>query len=86
MVLTCSPPFLLREGKASHGYQPALAFHIEVGLSASSIEARQGSLNCQTFASGQKSEEETRHLGNLPSFSPRNGPLPGLSTYQKVFL
>jgi hypothetical protein len=26
-----TPPFLLREGEASHGYQPALAYQVDIG-------------------------------------------------------
>jgi hypothetical protein len=38
------PPFLFREGKTAHGYQFTLAYHVAVGLGASShTEARPGS-------------------------------------------
>ena len=39
------PPFFLKKGKASHGYQPTLAYQFAVGLGTSShIVARQGIL------------------------------------------
>jgi hypothetical protein len=33
------PSFLLREGELTHGYQPALAYQVVVGLGVSPLEA-----------------------------------------------
>jgi hypothetical protein len=33
-----APPLVLRKGKASHGYQPALAYQVAVRLGTSSME------------------------------------------------
>lgn len=48
LLSSISPPFLLREEEASHGYPPASAYWVVVGLGASSMEAGQGERGSQT--------------------------------------
>lgn len=43
LALTTIPPFPLRKGKDSHGYYPALSYHVAIRLGESSIDVRQDS-------------------------------------------
>jgi hypothetical protein len=58
----CPPPFLLRKGEASHGYQQALEYQVAVGLGTyPPSNARQGSpaARGKEFKGRQQSQRQT---------------------------